>query len=210
MDKSINSQIFQKFENYTMVKRQDYVSNLELIDRFSHIDGAIVECGTWRGGMIAGIAQLLGNDRCYYLFDSFEGLPQAQEIDGEKAISWQADKESPFYYDNCCAPKKDAVAAMRLAGIDNPVIHKGWFGETLPGVEIEGGISILRMDADWYASTTDILNNLFSQVNTGGLIIIDDYYTWDGCSKAVHDYLSKNSCQERIRQFRRVCYIEKK
>lgn len=41
-----------------------------------------MECGVWRGGMIASISEILGNNREYYLFDSFEGLPQAKEIDG--------------------------------------------------------------------------------------------------------------------------------
>ncbi|WP_170167441.1 TylF/MycF/NovP-related O-methyltransferase [Amphritea balenae] len=203
-------EVFEKFKHYTMLNKQCYLANLELVEGFSSLDGAIVECGTWKGGMIAGIAELLGNNHIYYLFDSFEGLPQAQEIDGKGALEWQKNKDSPSYYDNCSAPKGDAIKAMKLAGVDDVVVKKGWFNETLKGITIDGGISILRMDADWYESTLDIMNNLFSQVKKGGLIIIDDYHTWDGCSKAVHDYLSKNCCEERISQFRGVCYIIKK
>ena len=67
----------------------------------------------------------------------------------------------------------------------------------------------MRLDGDWYESTTQVLNSLFKRVNSGGLIIIDDYYTWDGCSKATHDFLSGAQCQERIREYKGVCYIQK-
>ena len=68
----------------------------------------------------------------------------------------------------------------------------------------------LRMDADWYDSTMDILTNLFPQMNKGGVIIIDDYYHWEGCTRAVHDYLSKHECTEAITSTSLgVCFIVK-
>ena len=65
---------------------------------------------------------------------------------------------------------------MKLSGAKNVKITKGWFNETLPKQKFENGIAILRMDADWYDSTTTILNAFFPLVNKGGVIIIDDYY----------------------------------
>ena len=54
------------------------------------------------------------------------------------------------------------------------------------------------------------LEALFPLVTQGGLVIIDDYYTWDGCAKAVHDYLSSIKSACRIRQFMNdVAYITK-
>jgi O-methyltransferase len=200
--------IYTRFRRFTMTARHVYVANLELVDRFSHVEGSIVECGTWKGGMIAGIATLLGNRRSYYLFDSFQGLPAAQEVDGPAAIAWQANTGAPTYYDNCTASEDDARRAMSLACV-NATINKGWFRETLPKAEFPDAIAILRMDADWYESTTDILNHLFKRVRSGGVIIIDDYHTWDGCSKAVHDYLSAHSCVERIQTHKEVCFIVK-
>ncbi len=159
--------------------------------------------------MIAGMASLLGKDRSYFLYDSFKGLPPAKEIDGASALAWQQDKDPNNYYDNCTADEADALAAMQKAGIREPKLVKGWFNETLPGTSFTEGIAILRLDADWYDSTMDILQNLFDQVNPNGLILIDDYYTWDGCTRAVHDYLSKNQRTERIRSFGGVGYIVK-
>lgn len=192
-----------------MISMDTFICNLKLINLTPIVEGAVVECGTWRGGMIASIGQLLGGKRKFWLFDSFEGLPVVEEIDGEEARQWQNNVQSPNFYDNCTAHESEAAAAMALAGVEQMQIVKGWFEETLPSASFEDGIAILRLDADWYKSTLEILINLFPKVKKGGLIIVDDYYLWEGCSKAVHDYLSSNNRPERIQSYRGLCYLIK-
>ena len=187
-----------------------YATNLRLACSALSVKGAIVECGTWKGGMIAGIAMLFGGRRSYYLYDSFEGLPPVQPIDGKAANEWQNNTESEIYFDNCTASELHAAKAMSLTGVRDVTLVKGWFEDTLPRAAFPNGIAVLRMDADWYKSTLEILESLFSSVNDGGLIIIDDYFAWEGCSKAVHDYLSKNSRSERIESHLGVCFIRKR
>jgi O-methyltransferase len=97
---------------------------------------------------------------------------------------------------------------MRKAGATNVTITKGWFEQTLPVFQADGGIGILRLDGDWYESTMTCLTHLFPQVNRGGLVIIDDYYAFAGCALAVHDYLSQHKLGFRISQLDNdVCYI---
>lgn len=201
--------IFNSMKAYTMIPKDIYMANLELAIKYKKIEGTVVECGTWKGGMIAGISLVLDKEKEYYLFDSFEGLPPVKEIDGTAAKKWQSDKDSEIYYDNCTASEDDVKAAMEIAGTNNYSIIKGWFNKTLPTAKLNTGIAILRMDGDWYDSTMEILNNLFPQVNKGGVVIIDDYYVWEGCSKAVHDYLSISKRTEKIRSHKEVCYIIK-
>jgi len=195
--------IFNKFSSYTMIPKPEYLRNLELVNSFSHLDGVVVECGVWRGGMIAGIASLIGKKKHYYLFDSFEGLPPVDSIDGDEAYKWQSDKNSPSYFDNCKAEMNFADAAMKMALGDstNFQIIKGWFIDTINSDSIKDSIAILRLDGDWYESTMICLVNFFPKVVTGGLIIIDDYHVWEGCTRAIHDYLSENNRPERICQF---------
>jgi len=199
---------YLRYKEYTMISEKTYVDNLRLASRFSGINGCVVECGVWRGGMIAGIAETVPG-RKYYLFDSFEGLPPAKSVDGDAALKWQGDTGGPSFYDNCRAEIEFAQRAMGLADANAEII-KGWFNETLPATKINEPIAILRIDGDWYDSTMDCLINLFPVVAQGGLIIIDDYYTWDGCSKAVHDYLSMNKLNSRIyRSYGGVAYMVK-
>ena len=199
--------VFSRFRRNTLIGLNDYCANLRLANLFRRLPGAIVECGTWKGGMIAGLASLFGTNRKYYLFDSFEGLPPPKEIDGERALRWQADNS----IDNCRATVEDVSRAMQLAGIYDARIVKGWFEKTLPETKISDGILILRMDGDWYDSTMCILDNLFYQVVAGGCLIIDDYQCWEGCTRAVHDFLSRNKRSEPIRTFEdRITFIVKR
>ncbi len=201
--------IYRSYKDFTMVPQNWYVTNLRLAEKVMNDEGAIVECGVWKGGMIGGIAKVLGNHRHYYLYDSFEGLPDAQAIDGQRAIDWQSNTESPTYYDNCKAAYEDAERAMQIAGASNYEINKGWFENTLP--QYSGGpIALLRLDGDWYDSTMTCLTELYPKVKKGGIIIVDDYYFWDGCARAIHDYLSKSQATARIKTFNnQVCWIRK-
>ena len=201
--------IYRKFSDYTMIPESVYVDNLILAQRVVGHSGCVVECGVWRGGMCAGIASIMGLNRQYFLFDSYEGLPLAKEIDGQAATAWQQDKDSSNFYDNCKAEEGFADTAMSLSGAKSYSLVKGWFSETMENFVPPEPISLLRLDADWYDSTMTCLESLYQHVMPGGLIILDDYYTWDGCSRALHDFLSRRSATERIRSFGEICYIFK-
>jgi len=182
--------------------------NMMVVDGYRHIGGCVVECGVWRGGMSAGMAEVLGPGREYFLFDSFEGLPPARDQDGEAAKKWQADTQDKFYYDNCRAPAGFAEQAMRKTGAPNYHLIKGWFEETLPGFVPPCPIAVLRLDGDWYESTLTVLAHLYKYLAPGALVIVDDYYAWDGCSRAVHDFLSRNELKTRIRQKYGICVLD--
>ena len=202
--------LYLKYKDFTMIPERTFRDNLELVARFRNIEGCIVECGTWKGGMIAAIAELLGNEKQYYLFDSFEGLPAAKEIDGKEAVSWQSDTDSPYYFDNRTADIHFSEQAMKLSGAEKYTITKGWFKDTLPKFPLQK-IAILRLDGDWYESTMECLENLYEKVSAGGIIILDDYYTWDGCARAVHEFLSNHKLSDRIYTGGKgLCYILKK
>src|SRR5262249_42322226 len=76
---------------------------------------------------------------------------------------------------------------------------------------VSPNIAVLRLDGDWYDSTMICLRKFWNHVLPGGIIIIDDYFAWDGCTRAVHDFLSSIRANERIRHTRRgqVGFIEK-
>ena len=189
--------LFDKYSNYTMIPKEIFIKNLYLLHKVEYIDGCIVECGVWRGGMSAAMSEVLLNRKCY-LFDSFEGLPEVQEIDGKTAMEWQRNPNGDFYFNNCLAEIEFAENAMILSGTKNYRLVKGWFNETIRVNKPDEPIAILRLDADWYDSTIVCMNELFESVAIGGLIIIDDYNMWDGCSKAIHDFLSKKKSNSKI------------
>ena len=64
------------------------------------------------------------------------------------------------------------------------------------GGMIAGIASILgsqRLGADWYGSTLTCLRRVYPLVADGGLINLDDYYTWDGCTRSLREFLVEAS-----------------
>jgi O-methyltransferase len=193
-------ELWEQFSHYTMLSQARFFENAALIQHFgTRLDGAFVECGIWRGGMAAVMIALGGPERSYHFFDSFEGLPPARAIDGGDALAWQENTQSPAYFNNCSAGLEEFMALIRgqPAGPGHVAVHKGWFHETVPD-QVKEPIAVLRLDGDWYDSTLVCLDHLYSRVEFGGLIIIDDYADWDGCTRAVHDFLSRTQSAARI------------
>lgn len=202
--------LYKKYCHYTMIPEESFILNLELCDQFKSVPGDYVECGVWRGGMSAAISEIVELDRTIHLFDSFEGLPPAKEIDGKEAQQWQKNVDSPGYFDNCTAEQRFVDEAMKLAKCSSYKVYKGWFDQSLSSFDGEN-IGILRLDGDWYDSILVCMQQLFPRLNEGGIVVLDDYYTWDGCAKAVHDYLSSTKSPSRIHQWNNhVGYIVKK
>jgi O-methyltransferase len=194
---SADLRLYVKYRDYTMIPQPQFVDRLALA-RTVEADGDVVECGTWKGGMIAALSEDSG--RRAVLFDSFEGLPEPQLVDGAAALAWRRDRDSTSYYNNCTADESDAIAAMTLAGVDYDV-RKGWFDQTVPEYAAERPtVAIVHLDGDWYESILTCLEHLYPIVSPGGLILIDDYGLWDGCTRAVHHYLARTEAAEDLRR----------
>ena len=193
-------------KDHTMVCPDSIGFNVGEVERvnYHHIPGCFVECGVWKGG--SSLAMMIANRdyprahprRMIHCFDSFEGLPPAEFKDGPLAIKWQA--EHP---DNCRASEIEVDTLFFSYGFCGGVdfkLYPGWFHETLPRwCQTPQPIAILRLDGDWYKSTAACLKWMLPHVVEGGTVIIDDYYAWDGCARAVHDHLSFIDTPYRIK-----------
>ena len=94
---------------------------------------------------------------------------------------------------------------MSLSYVKEYHLIKGWFAETLPFFNPPAPIAILRLDGDWYDSTFQCLTHLYHWVAPGGVIIVDDYYAWEGCARAVHDFCLRIKFRTAFGRVRRVC-----
>ena len=190
--------LYAKYRQHTMVTAAQFADNLWLCRELAPLPGCVIECGVWRGGMSAAMAEVLGPARRYYLFDSFEGLPAADAVkDGARAVR-QASAVDPAR--RLVAEMRWADQAMRLSGAVRYELVPGWFKDTLVPFTPPEPIAVLRLDGDWYDSTRQCLEALYPHVAPGGLVLIDDYYVWDGCARAVHEYLSQQPGQDRIHE----------
>lgn len=179
------------------------------------IPGVLVECGAWRGG--CSMAMLLAQQAVFghvvrpvHLLDSFAGLPPAADRDGPLARRWQAETDSPGYHDNCTVSEEQLLADITSLGFSEGeyFVHPGWFADTVPTLPVRLGetpIALLRLDGDWYDSTLVCLRHLEPHVAVEGTVLIDDYYAWDGCARAVHDYLAAGDHAYRIKSLAGLC-----
>jgi O-methyltransferase len=173
------------------------------------VPGVMVECGVWRGGcsmaMLLAQREVLGRvDRPVYLFDSFAGLPPAAEPDGPLALHWQQNSTPEQSFENCTATLDEVQGSLDSMEFkpDDYRLIRGWFDDTIPRHENEltnSRIALLRLDGDWYESTKTCLEHLIPAVTENGVVILDDYYAWDGCARAVHEYLAQHDFPYRIR-----------
>jgi O-methyltransferase len=195
--------LYDALKNHTVIPAQRFIENLRyaqwLQKQPNFPVGTIVECGVWRGGMTAGFMRVFGLQRPYLLFDSFQGLPAPTERDGEDALWWHAHPEHPRYFENCSANSsyvKTLLANDIEQGADVRIIE-GWLSDTLHCTSIRP-IAFVHLDCDWYDSTYECLARLWPHILPGGALIVDDYFDWEGCRRAVHDFLSAVRAREPV------------
>lgn len=171
------------------------------------VPGVLLECGVWRGGsagVMALAARHAGEPRALHLFDSFEGLPEPQEIDEAAAHDYSGGRSSGELtpIDRCKAGREEVESFLfgRLS-VERPLVHfhVGWFQNTVPAAapQIES-IALLRLDGDWYESTQVCLEHLYPKLSPGGLVILDDYFAWAGCRKATDEYRARHGITSEL------------
>jgi hypothetical protein len=182
--------------------------SMETVER-ERLRGAVAECGVWAGGAIglmASVSKRHGNhERCFHLFDSFEGLPQPSVHDMDVVGAFRdehpdlapddgSDPDALVAIGACASPLEQVRELFDdVLEIDRRqvVIHQGWFQETVAAAATTiGELAILRIDGDWYESTKVCLEGLYDNVVEGGFVIIDDYGYFSGCRKAVDEFFA--------------------
>jgi O-methyltransferase len=199
----------QRVRPFTMISN-DWLTDLARLVQTvlaNDIPGDFVECGVWRGGASFLMADLLRQageqNRKVWLFDSFEGLPPPEVVDGPAAQQYAIETTNPYYYDNCRVSVEEVrQAAAQLGLAEYTECVQGWFDQTLPAHRSRiGPIALLRLDCDWHASMRCCLDNLYDQVADGGFVAVDDYFGLDGCALAVHEFLGERHLAHRIESF---------
>jgi hypothetical protein len=164
------------------------------------IPGDFVECGVWKGGSMMAVARTLlkrgCSDRTLWLFDTFDGMPPPSDVDcdlhGRSASSLLAaeDRETSLFW--AVAPLAAVRYNLESTGYPAERIRyvQGRVEDTLPA-RAPDLIALLRLDTDWYSSTRHELVHLFPRLSPGGVLIVDDYGHWQGCRRAVDEFIEE-------------------
>ncbi len=136
------------------------------------LDGDVWECGVYKGGTAAMMAQILHDkmpQKKLYLFDTFEGMP---ETDSDKDVH----KKGDF------ADTGLSTVMSYVGNSETAIFRSGLIPTTFTGLE-SAEISFAHVDVDIYQSIIDSLNFIWPRLTRGGFIVFDDY-GWPSCPGA--------------------------
>ena len=95
----------------------------------------------------------------------------------------------------------------RLGLLDEQVVLlRGFFSETLPTAPF-ATLALLRLDGDLYPSTRDALTHCYPRLAVGGFCIVDDYYAFEECRRAVDDYRSEHGITDELVRIDRLSVL---
>jgi 2-polyprenyl-3-methyl-5-hydroxy-6-metoxy-1,4-benzoquinol methylase len=162
-----------------------------------NVQGDLLEAGVWRGGAciyMRGILKAYGEtSRRVWVADSFAGLPPP---DSKK---YPPDKGDIYHtFNELVVPVEQVRANFESYGLLDEQVKflKGWFKDSLRRAPVRQ-LALLRLDADMYESTIQILEAMYWRVSPGGFVIVDDYIL-AGCREAVHDFRDQHNIQSQL------------
>lgn len=187
--------------------RLTYLEPSGLIDLYKSVhelkrekrDGIIIEAGCALGGSTLVITSSKEQTRPFYIYDVFGTIPPPSEKDGDNAHE---------RYKTIASGKSKGIGGDRYYGYEenllekvehtfrdyglppnenNVYLIKGLFENTL---FVDKPVALAHIDCDWYEPVMTCLERIEPHLVKGGMLIIDDYYTWAGCRKAVDAYFA--------------------
>lgn len=144
----------------------------------AHLEGDFVECGVNTGIYSLAICEYLDFnrlDKSFYLFDTFEGIPDDQMSADERAkrVAHQA-----HYYD-CYDIVRDNFAPFARA-----VPVRGKVPDTLGAVQIDK-VAYLSIDMNLAFPERKAIEHFWPKLTSGACVVLDDY-AWIGYEEQRH------------------------
>lgn len=179
------------------------MAHFELYKMALEVPGAVVECGVFKGASLVRFAtfrELLSNPFSKKIigFDAFGRFPETEfaadqgfrkkfvESSGEEGIG-----------------KDQLLQVLKNKQLDRWVeLVEGDITKTVPAyVEAhpELKISLLNLDVDIYEPSVVILEQLYPRLSRGGVLVLDDYGSFPGETKAIDDFFKDKNV--KIRKF---------
>ena len=193
--------LYERVKPYTMTSIERLYAMHKAVGHVarSGVQGAIVECGVWRGGsmMMAALtlAALGKTDRELFLFDTFAGHPRPNpERDLKEHYEFWLQRRRTDRSSSWAEVTLEEVRAnLSSTGypLDRVRFVKGIVQETIPAAAPDT-IALLRLDTDWYDSTAHEMRYLYPRLVPSGVLIVDDYGEMPGQRQAVDEFFREN------------------
>lgn len=170
-----------------------FLNHLEIYKKILELPGDILEFGVYKGTSIVRLLSfrnLLENEtsRKVFGFDIYGKFPDSLELESDRQFVQRFENAGGFGI-----RKKELEFHLKNKGFKNFELIEGDILKTIPEFLAENQsrkISLLHIDVDVYEPTKVILENLWDKVVKGGIIMLDDYGTVEGETKAVDEFFA--------------------
>lgn len=168
------------------------LAHYELYKRITSLAGHVVECGVFKGVSLLQFAtfrRLLENDdsRRIIGFDVFGAFPRDNDA-ADAAFVEQFERRAGLGIS--CDELQRSCTEKKFSNLE---LVPGDLRHTAPqylAAHPELKIALLHIDVDVYAPTRASLEAFFSRVVPGGIVILDDYGTVAGATRAIDEFLT--------------------
>lgn len=151
----------------------------EFLKLTKNLSGDTVECWGFKGATSYLILENIGTEKHHHIFDSWEWLSKPSSEDGN------------YWWESNLTASEQTIRE-NLKRFSNVSFYKGWIPEKFSEIK-DCTISFIHIDVDLYAPTKDSLELLYPQVQSGWVIICDDYgfITCPWARKAMNEFAEK-------------------
>lgn len=139
------------------------------------IDGAIAECGVFRGDSAKYINKYFP-DRKLYLCDTYEGFDK-DDLKDEKEKNMGDFKTSRFSNQDFFAGTSIELVMSKMPIKDMVVIKKGYFPASM--IDVDEQFAFVNLDMDLYVPMLEGLRFFWDKMSSGGCILLHDYFSKD-------------------------------
>lgn len=198
-DKIIDKVVTLKLTYLSKKALNQLSSCVKTIDK-DKIPGIIIETGCALGGSAILIALQKTKQRNFKVYDSFGMMPEPSVFD-EKDIHDRfaiikggeskgiGDDLYYGYESNLLQKVKFNFSQFGLdINAESIDLIKGFYEEVLI---VNEPVALAHIDCDWYESVKVSLERITPHLVKGGFLIIDDYYRYSGCNRAVNEYFKE-------------------
>jgi hypothetical protein len=184
-----------------------FLSHLEIYKKIINLPGDVLEFGVYKGTSMVRLLSfrdLLENEysRKVVGFDIFGKFPNNLILENDRKFVEQFENAGGYGIS-----KNEFEMLLNKKGFQNYSLIEGDILQTIPEYITQNPslkISLLHIDVDVYEPTKVVLENLWDKLVTGGILMLDDYGTVEGETKAVDDFFAGQHIQINKPQFNHI------
>ena len=190
-----------------------FLNHLEIYKKIINLTGDVLEFGVYKGASLVRLLSFRNllesaSSRRVFGFDIFGKFPDDLSLETDRKFTKRFEEAGGWGIS-----KTDLDSLLNDKGFSNYELIEGDINKTISSFLEERPflkIALLHIDVDVYEPSINILKAFWDKIVPGGILMLDDYGTVDGETKAVDDFFKdKNILIQKPQYYHIPSYIIK-